>query len=150
MDIFTGDASKLSDRQTGLFAVGLSYPKDVLAIIRSRRPLPQDFHRNAAGHILQLTRATMKSLFPGDEPSVEEASYSYPFRYNVAMYCMNLFWTATGNVTAAPPKKVRNDAMDMTYVAYASFFDGVITEDSKLSAAYDLTVDFLTRVFNLR
>lgn len=32
------------------------------------------------------------------------------------MYCLNLFWTATGDVTTAPTDKVRNDAMDMTYV----------------------------------
>lgn len=147
LDIFMADAEKLSDRENGIFAIGLGYSPAVLAAIRSRARLPPNFHRDVAGHVVQITRATMDKLFPGDETKVDNVLYSFPFRFSLAMYCMNLFWTATGDVTTAPSKKVRNDATDMTYVAYATFFDGVITDDSKLAAAYDLTRGFLGRVF---
>ncbi len=92
----------------------------------------------------------MVQLFSKEKrPSAPDVFYSYPFRYATAMYCLNLFWTATGDVTTAPTDKVRNDAMDMTYVAYATFFDGLITRDAKLRALYVLTKDFLTTVFKV-
>lgn len=91
----------------------------------------------------------MAQLFPNKELRAADILYSYPFRYATAMYCLNLFWTAVGDVTKAPTNKVRNDATDMTYAAYATFFDGIITCDEKLAAVYRLTTAFLTGVFHV-
>lgn len=149
MDRLLADVTKLNHPRDGILAIGLNYPPELLDAIRARRPLPPDFHETAASHVLQITRATMDKLFPGVKLAVEDVFYSFPFRFNLAMYSMNFFWTATGDVTTAPAKKVRNDATDMTYVAYATFFDGIITDDSKLAAAYNLTKGFLRTVFRV-
>jgi len=55
----------------------------------------------------------------------------------------------TGDVTKAPAELLRNDATDMTYVAYATMFDGIITEDRKLAAIYDLSRRLLSQILGV-
>lgn len=142
----TKDAEVL---RRGIIELSRAFPPGLLDTIRARAPLPADFHQVAAGHIVLLTKASMKQILPGQTYSPEELSYAYPFRYNAAMYCLHLFWAAAGGIESATADKLRNDATDMTYVAHATFFDGLITRDGKLAALYNLTSGFLTKLFRV-
>jgi hypothetical protein len=148
MEGFTQSASLLQS-DDGMFAAGRKYPPEILSAIRSGGSLPDGFGHGVITHILQIASGQMDGLFPGHKPSLNDALYSFPFRYTVAMYAMNLHWTMKGDVRTAPAKKVRNDATDMTYVAFGTFFDGVITADKKLADAYNLTRGLLRQVFHV-
>jgi hypothetical protein len=120
-----------------------------MSAIRSRSPLPPGFHEGIRGHIIAVAQETLKRLFPQSVQTFPNAYYSYPFRYTLSMYALNLIWMATGDVKTAPADLLRNDATDMTYVAYATMFDGIITEDRKLAAIYGLSRRLLCQVFGV-
>jgi hypothetical protein len=40
-------------------------------------------------------------------------------------------WLRVGAAPNADPKKSRNDAVDTTIVAFATYFDGLLTDDAK-------------------
>ena len=64
--------------------------------------------------------------------------YWLPFRYSVALYSLAIRWNIVGGLSSLPPDDLRNDSLDMFYVACGTAFDGVISKDSRFNAVYDL------------
>jgi hypothetical protein len=61
------------------------------------------------------------------------------FRIALAYYIQTLLRFSTGADATANPLKYRNDMVDCSYVAYASFFDGLLTADRRLQEIYHHT-----------
>lgn len=59
---------------------------------------------------------------------------------NAQIYDTNLAITA-------PDAKIMNDYTDMAYAAYATFYDGLLTEDKKLDEIYAFAARMMRRVF---
>lgn len=118
-----------------------NFPSGVLADLRSG--CITTYHPDLLRHI----RATGEAIafgqfakyFPGDKPPLPSELLSWlPLRYSTALYALGIRWIIDGGLSSAKPDKLRNDGLDMFYVAYGTAFDGVMSEDTKLNGIFDL------------
>lgn len=70
-------------------------------------------------------------------PRREELPNTFVFRTLLCSYLLALDWAARGGVKDATPEKLRNDLIDMNFAAYATFFDGLLSTDTKLLRIHD-------------
>ena len=134
-------AQLLSERQAGaekliegikLLAAELS--PDQLKRIRTDAPLSSDdadhFHKSVL---------TMTALFVKDHPSTtrmpewDELPGYMLFRYAQAGYLLMRRWIRDGGVESVARRKVVNDVADMVHLTYATYFDGLLSMDRKLT-----------------
>jgi hypothetical protein len=50
-----------------------------------------------------------------------------------------------GGQSHLPIEKLQNDIDDMAYVAYATYYDGLLSKDKKMNEMYSRTKAFLDR-----
>ncbi len=62
-------------------------------------------------------------------------------------YLLCLRWISDGSINSLKPDKRLNDLIDMNYAAYATFFDGLLTDDKKLIDIYRDACFFLNEIF---
>jgi len=56
-----------------------------------------------------------------------------------------LEWATKGGLDSFPAEKVTNDVLDQDYVAIASFFDGLLTKDTRVQEAYEDLCELLAQ-----
>lgn len=81
-------------------------------------------------------------------PQVHQVKNSYIFRFAISAYLLNLRWISDGGIENVSLDKLRNDVVDMGYVTYATFFDGLLTKDNKMMEIYQETCFILEHVFD--
>ena len=64
-----------------------------------------------------------------------------------ATYLLALQWISDGGPGTVKRKRLQNDYIDMHYVAYATFYDGLLTRDTKMKGIYEETCFVLKNVF---
>jgi hypothetical protein len=62
---------------------------------------------------------------------------TFPFRYSLCFFVRLLDWAAAGGDTGKRPAKVRNDVVDAGLAAYATYFDGLMSDDQTALWVYD-------------
>jgi hypothetical protein len=133
----------------GIEEVSALLRPDHLRSLKRRMPLPPEAAQEMIRMILLLAASFMKmhpdvSAIPR---SGSELRSSYVFRYSVAAYLLAMRWISDGGAKTVKSKKLRNDVVDMTYVAYATFFDGLLSRDKKAAEIYDEARFLLDEVF---
>lgn len=83
-------------------------------------------------------------------PSYAELPNTFIFRYSLCMYLLALDWAAMGGVENASSEKLRNDAIDMNFAAYGTYFDGLLTSDSKAARIHQEAGIWLSALFDCR
>ena len=69
-------------------------------------------------------------------PSEEELPNTFIFRSALCAQILILNWISVGSPHRVKPEKMRNEIVDINFATYASFFDGILTEDKKLESIY--------------
>ena len=72
-------------------------------------------------------------------PQTPQVKDSYIFRFAISTYFLSLHWICNGGPGDVKRDKLRNDIVDMSYVTYATFFDGLLTNDNKMKEIYQET-----------
>jgi hypothetical protein len=57
----------------------------------------------------------------------------------VSAFFLALDWISVGGAKNVRPDRMRNDLVDINFAAFATYFDGLITEDQKLIDIYHRT-----------
>ncbi|HBG26372.1 MAG: hypothetical protein A2Y10_11435 [Planctomycetes bacterium GWF2_41_51] len=76
-------------------------------------------------------------------PEYKQLSNSYIFRYTVSAYLLALKWLIEGGLQNVSLDRFRNDMVDMSYVTYSTYFDGLLSFDKKANTLYEETTSFL-------
>jgi hypothetical protein len=76
-------------------------------------------------------------------PNPRRARNNYLFRWAVSGYLLIIKWLSEGGYQSLSVEKMQNDIIDVTYVAYASYFDGLLSKDKKMNEVHTLTKAFL-------
>jgi len=69
-------------------------------------------------------------------PAFEELPNTFFFRVALCVQLMVLRWAETGKQPPTKPEQLRNDIIDLIFVAYATFFDGFLSFDKRANALY--------------
>ena len=133
----------------GIEAVSDTFNPNHLKIIRKQDPIPKALADKIINDILVLTALQTRSHPDTTQvPTAREFRNTYIFRYSLCAYLLVLDWLTRGGLNKVNPDKLRNDLTDMSYAAYATFFDGIISKDTKLNRIYQTADYFLDHVFN--
>jgi len=123
-------------------------PKHLVSL-RRHHPIPKGLADKIIKDILLLVALQIRDhLHTTRMPTAKELKNTYVFRYSTCAYLLLLDWLERGGLNKkTKPEKIRNDLIDMSYVAYATFYDGIISKDAKLNRIYPIAVYFLEQVF---
>lgn len=80
-------------------------------------------------------------------PQAAQARNSYIFRFATSTYLLNLRWISDGGIDSVSFDRLQNDIIDMHYVTYATFFDGLLTRDNKMEEIYQEVCFILKHAF---
>lgn len=119
--------------------------QDVLSSLRSNTPLTARQFEHVAKMVLLFSAILMRDH--PDSTFVEDYSLAqnhFLFRHAISSYALMLDWFAQGGFETVNVKRFRNDMIDSIYVAYSTFFDGLLTRDEKMKRVRRSTMVFLS------
>ena len=144
-DLLLGNSESI---RSGIHKLAGTYRSEDINDLRTQRPISSEFSKRIVSDIISVTALFFKRVgLSAKIPSASDAIYSFPFRYALCSYLLSLKWIGDGGYQSVAPDKIRNDFADMTYAAYATFFDGIITNDKKLEVIYRQACWTLENVF---
>lgn len=112
-------------------------PAEDLGILRKEGRVTAALATAVRAMINEQTSVLFREFSGMEElPDPRDAIYSFPQRFALANLVLNLRWGIEGGLAGAAPKTIRNDVTDMSYVAYATLYDGLITADGNMETTY--------------
>jgi len=143
------DASTETLRR-GMGMIIKGYQPDDIKRLRANQPLSQTLKDKFIGDVARTSALQWRNVNPGRPlPAVADIKYSFLFRYIVCGFTLGLKWAAEGGLEAVQTSRLKNDFTDMTYAAFATFFDGLITRDKKLDEVHRRSVSLLNDLFDI-
>lgn len=113
------------------------YTKEERSIIRSREPWPKPLADKIFNVVSTLTMMSLRDLTVEVPSTVKEASNTFVFRTTFAIHQLLLLRMAGGQLANFPENKLRNDMVDMVVVAYATYFDGLLSNDKIVNLVFN-------------
>ncbi|MCX5698821.1 MAG: hypothetical protein NTX01_03905 [Candidatus Omnitrophica bacterium] len=125
-----------------------SYKPEYLLALKKKEELRPEVIDKIIKDIMLLA-ATLFQNHPDVKiiPQAPQVKNSYIFRFAISAYLLNLRWISDGGIENVNLDRLRNDVVDMNYVTYATFFDGLLTKDNKMEEIYQETCFILEHAF---
>lgn len=121
----------------GILAIAEALPKDTLRRLRrDEDPTVDDVNVFIPGMLALAQQLYLEHPDFGQLPDSSLVPQSFILRFAVAGYLLAIDWVRRGGIEGAAPTKLGNDVVDMNYVAMATYFDDLLTEDIKLQSIY--------------
>lgn len=132
----------------GMAELRKTFTTEHLRVLRERKCYPPDLLNRMMREIIEIT-ALLFSKHPDIDlmPQDGRVRNSYMFRFGVSAYLLTLKWISDGGPATVGLDKLRNDIVDMNYVAYAPYFDGLLSRDRKMNEIYFETCFILENGF---
>lgn len=135
------DAAKLPEAIDGLVKY---FTRQELDVIRKGAPLTHELPNKIVKEAM-----TMAGLMGADHPQsrglppLDELPNTFLLRFALSGMVYLVHRIEFGGFGEAKPEKLRNDVVDLSFSAYATYFDGLLTGDRKLVSIYEFTVALL-------
>lgn len=130
----------------GIREIAALYSKDELRTIRSDTKYPPQLIEKICKHVIQLAEVRFtNNPHVRNIPSYKELPYTFLFRQSLCMFLLVLNWAANGGTK--PVKKVANDMVDMNFVTFGTFFDGLMTSETEVRQIHYLARLWLVYLF---
>ena len=118
-------------------ALGKAYTKEERSILREQRSYTPAMTDKLVRTLLEIAGIIFRdSPLVRRTPSYEELPNTFIFRVALACYVMAITRVANGGVRDIRPEKLRNDLVDMMFVAYGTFFDGILSNDKGMNRIF--------------
>lgn len=133
----------------GIAAIRESLRPDHVRALKERAPLSRDDAREMINMVLLLAGILFRdhSEVTRVPQSFDAAQKTHLFRFALASYLLAARWIGDGGALGVKRERLRNDIVDMTYVAFATQFDGLLSRDKKMLELYGETRFILDEVF---
>lgn len=129
--------------------LGKAYSKEERAIFRNRSAYTPALAEKMVKTVLDLCGLIFgKFQTYRPLPTYNELSNTFVFRITHACYLLAVTRAAHGGVKDAKPEKIRNDIVDMTFVAYGTYFDGILSGDVALNSMFSEVCILLRDLFD--
>jgi len=144
-DNFRDNAAKVAK---GIAELSKSFTPEHLRVLRKREVYPADLLGRIIREIIEIT-ALLFSKHPDIDqmPEAGRVRDSYLFRFAVSTYILTLRWISDGGPATVSLDKLRNDIVDMNYIAHATYFDGLLSRDRKMNEIYQEACFILENAF---
>lgn len=155
------DHGKEADRHLGLMladattmwkaieTVASQHSKDELRAVQVGKPYPPAFYEKVMRNVLQMAGRMFKSHPDAPPiPRIPDVPNTFIFRVALCGYLWAVNWAATGGAQGAKPERLRNDMVDTTLAAYATYFDGLMTRDRKALDLHQTARVWLCAIFS--
>jgi hypothetical protein len=114
-----------------------AYTQDELRILRTDQPYTDQIIEKMSERIVSLTTKFFEAHPDKPEPpNVGGLPYAYIFRLAVCAYLQTLARIRDGGAQNATAEKIANDIVDATFVAQATYFQGLLSKDANANALY--------------
>lgn len=121
-----------------------------LKIFRAQHKLTPEMMRTMSKVVTAMTQQPMTEFGGFDVlPDSRDAVYSLPLRFALANAVVAFHWGKKGGLKTVDLKRLQNDITDASYVAYATFYDGIVTRDDKMEEVYVNTCNLLRPLFGI-
>jgi len=125
-----------------------AYTKEERAIIREGREYTSDMIRRLGKTLIELSGLIFQdSPLARKTPSFEELPNTFLFRVTLCCYLMVIRRGSLGGIADARPENIRNDLVDMMFVAYGTYFDGVLSNDQNVNRIYIEAAPMIAALF---
>lgn len=140
MQLMIRDAKKLAALLPDFLS---EYDEAELTQLRKKEISPE-LARKVTRQIMMSTAERLRTAGIRKAPTFDELLDTLTFR---EMLCMHIWMLLkVGGTLPTNPAKIRNDVVDATFAAYATFFDGLLSKDAMPNEIYLIAASFL-RVF---
>lgn len=115
-----------------------TFQPEELKAIRLDEPFPDTLIEKSMKFIVELTFSTIGThpSPPSRIRSVDELQNTFLFRHSVSTFVWALDWIARGGADTVRADRMRNDVIDVIFATYATFFDGLFSNDEKAQRIY--------------
>jgi len=139
-----GDAARFSE---SLELIAGTYTAAELQILRRDVPYTKALFEKVTANVMMLA-AMMFAGHPriSKLPPASELPCTFIFRAALCAYLLALRWVSVGGAENVKAKRIRNDLVDVNFAAFATYFDGLLSADSKAAGIY-CDADYLLRNF---
>ncbi|MEN2396829.1 hypothetical protein [Pseudomonas halotolerans] len=126
----------------------IGFSKDERKIVRDNEP----FTMKMVDTLIKLVIEVSGEIFRTHpraprKVTYEQLSNTFIFRNSLCCCLLALEWTANGGAKDVKRHKIRNDMIDSHFATYATYFDGLLSNDAKALRLYNRTKEVLTAAF---
>jgi hypothetical protein len=137
-----------SDRGTNISMFFNLYSKEERRSLSAGPPYSSELVDKITKNVLYIAgRLFQEHPDEPEWPTRTELPYTYIFRSSLCIYLLVLDWITLGGFQGASSETHRNDFVDMTFAAYGTYFDGLMTSDSKPARIHRQARQWLTEIF---
>ncbi|WP_342724673.1 hypothetical protein AAFG07_37695 [Bradyrhizobium sp. B097] len=120
------------------------YKEAELTILTKGEPIPHELFNKITGGIVALAdNMFMAHGYFKKQPPTRTLSNAFIFRYAVAGYVVALRCIKEGGAQGASSKNIGNQIIDAMIAAFATYFDGFLSEDRRAQQIYETTGNLL-------
>lgn len=129
--------------------LGRTYTKEERSILRGRCPYTPAMTDKLVRSLIEIAGMIFRdSPLIRRTPTYEELPNTFIFRVALAVYVMAITRVAHGGSRHMKPEKLRNDLVDMMFVAYGTFFDGILSDDKGMTRLFTEVCVLLSGALN--
>lgn len=133
--------------ESSIGEIAKNYTAEELRILRTGGRLSEAMIDKFVKQILLLAAYVFRDHPRVRElPNVSTLQNAFIFRFALCMYLLAIERISSG-AKGIKPEHLRNDMVDMSYVAYATYFDGLLSNDERVSKIYTHARVFLDTMF---
>jgi hypothetical protein len=145
MDRIRADVSTYAENLEG---AAKGYTPNELKALRTSEPFTEELIDKIVKNTLNMA-ATMFAGHPQvvKLPPGHEVANTFIFRVALCYYLLALRWISQGGYKDAKLDRLRNDMVDVNFAAFGTFFDGLLTNDTKATEIYLAAKFWLKQVY---
>jgi hypothetical protein len=124
------------------------FSKEERRIIRDHEPLTMKMVDTLIKSVIDVSCEIFRTHPKAPHKvTYEQLPNTFIFRNSLCCCLLALEWTAIGGAKDAQHHKIRNDMIDSHFVTYATYFDGLLSDDAKALRMYSRAKEVLERAF---
>ena len=117
--------------------------KDFVKYVRTGKKWTMKEYEFVRSHVHEICKKPFKEIYGTQLSEKENILNHYIFRDNLTTFFLALKWVTEHGWINYPVEKMRNDIIDMHYVTFATYFDGVLSNDKKINSIYQQAIDLI-------
>jgi len=110
-------------------------------------PMSDEFWRRFVDDVFDTSVGFYRQNPDLPPPDPDSIFNTLIFRYCICSFVCAIDWIGKGGYETVLDAKLMNDYTDMAYAAYATYYDGLLTEDRKLGEIHAVAARWVHRVF---